>query len=166
MDKYFSACELVEMGIEVERNGKAFYGELKKLAENTQTADVLGYLAEQEDRHIAVFQGIFDNTCDHKPEGVYPDEYFAYIRALAGQYVFTRKGMGKEIASGVGNIKEGVELGIRFEKDSILFYEEMKKYVPEKSGYVIEKLIAEEKGHLRELCDIKGRCFNEECKSV
>ena len=156
MDKFFSGCEVVEMGIQIEENGRDFYTELAAKSDDPKAKAVFSFLAAQEEDHIAVFNQVFKSACDYKPEGAYTEEYFAYMNALASQYVFTKEGKGKEIAGRVKSCEEGLELGIKFEKDSILFYQEMKNYVTEKDWKLIDGLIAQEKEHLRKLYDFKG----------
>ena len=158
MAKNFSGCEIAELGIQVEKNGKEFYQGLVRLADNDEIKKVFTDLAEAEERHIGIFRKIFDSSCEYKPKGVYPDEYFAYMNALAGQYVFTQKDKGAEVARGVKNCSEGLDLGIRFEKDSILLYQEMRELVPEKDKSLVDELVAEEKEHLRQLVDLKKGC--------
>jgi len=46
-------------------------------------------------------------------------------------------------------------MGIGFEKDSIIFYEGMKKAVPEYDLKIVNELIMQEQGHLRILSDLK-----------
>ena len=77
------------------------------------------------------------------------------MKALAGEYVFTKKDKGKEIAGDVKSDKEAVGLGIGFEKDSIVFYEGMKKVVPAYDHNAIEQLIQQEQSHLVQLSDLK-----------
>jgi len=47
-------------------------------------------------------------------------------------------------------------LGIAAEKDSIIFYEAMKKTIPEYDLKIIDELIKQEQDHLRQLSDIKN----------
>lgn len=155
MNKHFSGCEIVELGIQIEVNGRDFYTELSKAADDPDLRKVFEELARQEDDHIAAFKNIFSSTCEYEPKGAYPEEYFAYMNAMAGDHVFTQKGKGTEIAKSVKDNKEGIELGIGFEKDSILFYEEMKKYIPEKDASLVDKIIGEEKKHLKRLQELK-----------
>ena len=70
------------------------------------------------------------------------------MNALALQYVFTKRDQGKGLASKVKDVVEGIDLGIKAEKDAIVFYEEMKRYVKEKDKGIIDELIQEEKKHL------------------
>ncbi len=162
----YSGCEIVELGIQIEMNGRDFYKELAASAENKKAAEAFRYLAGEEEKHIGIFKKIFASSCEHSPEGAYPDEYFAYMNALARQYVFTQKDKGSRIARDVRGYLEGMDLGIKFEKDSILFYEGLLRIVPEKDRPLVEGLINEEKGHLKRLLDLRKECSDEECKGV
>ena len=166
MEKSFSGCEVVELGIQIEKNGRDFYSELASSAKEKKVIEVLEYLAEAEEKHIEVFKEIFSGMCDYSPDAVYPQEYFAYMNALASQHVFTGKDKGKEAAGKIKDYDEGIDMGIGFEKDSILFFQEMEKIVPEKDRELVEKIILEEKKHLKKLLGLKKGCGNEECKSI
>ncbi|MFH1847555.1 MAG: ferritin family protein [Candidatus Omnitrophota bacterium] len=161
MAEKFSGCEIVELAVQIEQNGKEFYSELIKKTDNSKIAEILGYLAEEENNHIDTMKEISGSMCDYNPPEAYPDEYFAYMKALASQYIFTQKDKGSDIAYNIRGYQEGIDMGIQFEKDSILFYEEMKKLVPEKGKELVGKVILEEKGHLTKLCDLRGGCEDE-----
>jgi rubrerythrin len=155
MGKTFSACEVIEMGIQIEKNGKRFYEKLAELAENEHAKKVLRGLASAEEEHIKVFRDIFKGSCSYDPEGAYPEEYFSYMRSLASEYVFTKEGEGEKAALTVETYSQGLFLGISFEKDSILFYQEMKKFVPGAEREKIDILIENEKEHLNVLVKMK-----------
>lgn len=70
------------------------------------------------------------------------------MNALAGEYVFTQKDKGAEIAKKIKSDNQAVDMGIGFEKDSIVFYEGMKKAVPDYDLKVVNELIAQEQNHL------------------
>jgi len=86
---------------------------------------------------------------------VYPGEYFAYLKALSEGYVFTKEKKGEEIAQKVKNDIEAIDTGIQSKKDSILLYNEIKKFVRQYGHKTIDKLIDEEKKHLRKLFELK-----------
>ena len=155
MGNIFTGSEIIELGIQIEKNGRDFYNTLVDQSKNKKTKEIFRYLAAEEKKHIAVFQKILDSVQKYKPSESYPGEYFAYMDALASEYVFTRKDKGSQIARNAGSDKEAVEQGIGFEKDSIIFYEGMKKVVPEYDLKVIDELIIQEQGHLRQLSDLK-----------
>ena len=155
MGNIFAGSEIVELGIEIERNGRDFYNTLTSQSKNQKAGEIFRYLAGEEDKHIKVFQEILNKTEKYEPSGLDADEYFAYMNALASEYVFTQKDKGKEIAKTIKSDQEAVEMGIGFEKDSIIFYEGMKKAVPEYGLKVINELIMQEQSHLKKLSDLK-----------
>lgn len=153
MTARYSACEIVELAIQIEKNGKRFYSEIKEKTDSQEARDAFDRLAKDEDEHLNVFGEIFKGACDYSPEGAYPDEYFSFMNSLASEYIFTEKNK-----TGAENYMEALDLGIKMEKDSILFYQEMKKMVPRRSRDTIDRIISEEKEHFRKLCDLKGGC--------
>ncbi len=155
MANVFAGSEIVEMGIQIEKNGKDFYETLVNQSKNEKSKDIFHFLAEQEEQHIKTFEKILKAIHQYEPPESYPGEYFAYMKALASEHVFTRKDKGKEIAKTAKTDKEAVDLGIKFEKESILFYEGMKKVVPENQIKPVDALIAQENNHLLKLYNIK-----------
>ena len=155
MGNIFAGSEIVELGIQIEKNGKDFYNTLVEQSKSSEAKAVFQYLAGEEEKHIAVFQKMLESTDKYEAPESYPGEYLAYMNTLAGEYVFTQEGKGGEVAKNTSSDKEAVEVGIGFEKDSILFFEGMKKVVPEYDHKAIEGLIAQEQKHLRQLSDLK-----------
>lgn len=156
MGNIFAGSEIVEIGVQIERNGKDFYDTLVQNSKNPKAKDIFKLLAGEEEKHIVVFQKILGSIEKYEPAESYPGEYFAYMNALAGESVFTKKDKGKELAMAAKSEKEAISIGITAEKDSIIFYEEMKKVVPEYSQQVIGEVIEQEQGHLRKLLAIKA----------
>ncbi|MCJ7646503.1 ferritin family protein, partial [bacterium] len=126
-----------------------------KRSKNQKAKETFKYLAGEEEKHIAVFRKILDSVHKYEPPESYPGEYFAYMNALASEYVFTQEQKGDETAKRTKSDKEAINLGMRFEKDSIVFYEGMKKVVPPYDHKIIDELIAQEQDHLRQLADLK-----------
>lgn len=155
MRNIFSASEVVEMGIKIEENGKDFYNEIAQKSKNEAVIEIFELLAREEENHIKRFREIFSKVKKYEPNEAYPNEYFAYIKALSTEYVFTKDKKGSEIAASVKTDREAIDLGIGFEKDSILFYEEMKKFILEDEQKILDKLLEEEKAHLRNLNNLR-----------
>lgn len=155
MVNIFAGSEIVELGIQIEKNGRDFYNALVEQLKNQKAKETFKYLAGEEEKHIAVFQNILDSVHKYEPPESYPGEYFAYMNALARDYVFTQKDKGREIAKNVKGDKEAISLGIGFEKDSIIFYVGMKKVVPEYDHKIVDRLITQEQDHLRQMSELK-----------
>ena len=155
MGNIFAGSEIVEMGIQIEKNGRDFYNALAKKSKSPKASSVFKYLASEEEKHILVFQNILNKLDKYEPAGIDSDQYFAYMNALASEYVFTQKEKGIEAAGAIKSDNEAIDMGIGFEKDSIIFYEGMKKSVPPYDHKVLNELIAQEQSHLRQLIDLK-----------
>ncbi len=155
MANVFAGSEIVEIGIQIEKNGKDFYDTLIGKTKSQKGRDVFKYLAGEEEKHIATFQKILNSVQKYEPQEAFPGEYFSYMNKLASDYVFTQKDKGKEVAKNTKSDKEAIELGIGFEKDSIIFYEGMKKVVPSRDHNLLDKLIEQEKEHQKKLSELK-----------
>ena len=157
MGNIFAASEIVELGIQIEKNGRDFYNTLVRQSKNQKAKDIFQYLAGEEEKHIATFQKILDTVEKYESPEIYASEYLAYMNALASEYVFTKENKGIQIAQQIKADLEAVEMGIGFEKDSIIFYEGIKKFVPAHEQNVVEELITQEQSHLRQLVDLKSK---------
>lgn len=155
MADIFSGSEIVELGVQIEVNGKEFYTALTGKSGSAKVKEIFKYLADEEEKHIAKFREVLDSVHKYEPKEAYPTEYFAYMNSLASGYVFTKIGKGAEMAKSAKSDKEAIDLGIGFEKDSIKFYEGMKKVVPEEGLGMIDLLINEERDHVKKLTGLK-----------
>jgi len=157
MGNIFAGSEIAELGIQIEKNGRDFYNALAAAqAKNPKFKEIFQYLAGEEAKHILAFQKILDSVQKYEPAEAYPGEYFAYMQALASGSVFTQENKGKEIARTIKDDRQAIDIGIKAEKDSIVFYEGMKKVVPGYDLKIIDEVIAQEQGHLKRLLDLKA----------
>ena len=151
MGNIFSASEVIEMGIEIEKNGRDFYNGVAQVSNNPQAVKIFRYLAGEEEKHIDRFKYILREVKNYEPTEAYPDEYFAYLKVLSEGHIFTKEKTGSKIAETIKTDSDAIEMGIGFEKDSILFYHEIKRVVLEDEEKIIDKLIGEEQNHLIKL---------------
>ncbi len=155
MSNVFSGSEIVEIAIQIEKNGRDFYREVSKCSSDEKAKKIYNFLMEAETDHIGNFTKLLSSIQRYEPPEAYPGEYFAYMKALADDHVFARPNAGCELGQKVESDVEAINMGIGFEKDTIKFYESMKKAAPEKDQPIIDALIEEEKLHLRELGKLK-----------
>lgn len=159
MSNIFSGSEIVEMAVQIEKNGRDFYNKVAVSSKNKGVKKIFEHLSGQEERHIKIFEGMLFAVKKYEPVEAYTDEYFGYMKALAEEHIFTKEKKGNEIAKTVKDDARAIELGIDFEKDSILFYHEMKNFVPEAEHSIIENLLKEEQRHLKKLSLLKRGCY-------
>lgn len=155
MGNIFSGSEVVEIGIQIEKNGQDYYNALAQKTKNAKVKEIFIFLAAEEEKHMAIFRKILEKTQQYEPQGLDADEYYAYMNSLASEHIFTQQNKGKEVAQNINSDKEAVEKGIGFEKDSIVFYEGLKKAVPSYDQKIVEEIIAQERIHFDKLTELK-----------
>lgn len=157
MERSFSGCEIAEMGVQIEKNGKGIFAGLSLKAKDPSAREVFRCLSEEDARHVEVFKGIFDSKCLYKPKGAYTEEYFTYMNYIVKEYVSIDESRAMEIADKAGSDPEAVDLGVKYVKDAILFYEGVKALLSGKDLSIVEELLAQEKDHLTRLCSLKAK---------
>ena len=149
----FSGSELINIAIGIERRGIAFYDTMARSTENAATRDLFQYLVGMEREHIQIFQGMLGEAAKYQPSETYAGESAAYLQTLVDSAVFTDDMITSELATQADSDIEALELAIGAEKDSILFYYEMKDMIAKRVQPMVNKIIAEEKLHLRQLSE-------------
>ncbi len=157
MGNIFAASEIVEIGIQIERNGKDFYETLSRNSKDLKVQDTFNFLSGEEAKHIAAFQKILGSIGKYEPQGLDSDDYYAYMNALSADSVFTQKDKGRELAAKVKNNTQAIDMGIQAEKDSIVFYEGIKKAVPDYDHKAVDEIIRQEQEHLGMLLGLKRK---------
>ena len=149
-----SASEVFQFAVKIEENGFAFYNTYAGSLPSGKSKEMFTFLADEERKHIKVFSEMLGKLDDFKQTVNYPDEYFAYLHSYADNLIFKKGELEQEIKA-IKDEKEGIEFGIRRELDSILYYQEIKSFVPEKDSQLIEKVITEERKHFTRLSQLK-----------
>lgn len=157
MGMLFAGSEVVDICIEIEKNGATFYHGLAESAKEEEVRKLAFYLEGEEKKHRATFEKLRSTLKGYQPVESYPGEYELYMKALADERVFTSDTVVKEMAEKVESDVEGLTIAIGFEKDSILFLHEMHNLVPESEYGTIDVLMEEEKSHLRQLSELKQK---------
>jgi rubrerythrin len=152
----FSGSELINVAIGIEGRGIAFYDSMADATKSANTREVFRYLANMEREHLRTFQGMLADA-DKLQFAETAGEYTTYLQALVDSTVFSDELIASQLAREAKSDTSALDLGIGAEKDSILFYYEMKELMPQRAQATISKIIAEEKSHLRQLSELKKR---------
>lgn len=157
MSIIFSGKELLDIAIQIEKNGFAFYSNVGEKLEAGKARDLILWLADEEKGHIKKFEDIL-STLRWEELDMTPaeqEEYTLYLKALADARVFTTELKARECAATVRNELDAINLAIGFEKDSLLFLHAMKAMVPGEDAFAVEELQWEEMMHLKKLVGLK-----------
>lgn len=157
MSVFFSGRELVSIAIGIEINGAAFYDSLVSSTKDATVQEIYKNLADKEREHIEIFQNMLGSVADYQLSETYTEEYDSYLKVLVDSAVFTDDQVAREMARKVNSDVEAIQIAISAEKDSILFYNEMRDIVRRSESDVVNRIIEEEKSHLRQLADLKKR---------
>ena len=157
MSIVFSGSELIIIAIGIERRGITFYDVMAKSTDNEMARAAFEGLVAMEREHLKTFQNMLTETDKSQPRETPTREYPDYIQTLMDEAVFTDDMITSEIAMQADSDVKAVELGISAEKDSILFYYEMRDNIPQRTVPMINRIIAEEKSHLQQLSEIKKK---------
>jgi rubrerythrin len=151
----FNADEIFEMAEEIERNGAKYYREAAEKTSDKKTKQMLLDMATMEDEHLETFVEMRKELSGREKEPMIfdPDnqaamylQVMADARGMEGRIDPTTKLTGSE------TIKEVLDIAINSEKDSVVFYLNLKGLVPIKAGRdKVEEIIIEELGHITTL---------------
>lgn len=148
----FNAELIFEIGVQIEKNGKAFYLEAAQRSADEASKAVFTELAEWEGAHIALFQRLKAELPETAVEDLLFDpenELVGYLQAAADSHVFENSADIAYLVAQCRTTADVFDLALTFEKDSVVYYTTMKKVVPDYLGQAkIDRLIDEELKHI------------------
>jgi rubrerythrin len=148
----FSADEVFEMAMDIEKNGEAFYRKATSLAKDAGVKAVLTELMKQEQQHYVTFKSLRDNLPPKTSLPTYADpesEEYLYLETLVKSRMFGNVREAEALATKVGNEIEALKAALTFEKDTILFFQAMQRMTDERLGRgEVDRIIEEEHRHV------------------
>jgi len=150
----FDADEVLEIAVQIEKNGADFYRRASRLL-NGQSSLLMTGLAAKEEEHRKAFLDLREKwvpqhalVAAHDADGVVA----AYLRAIAGGYVFPTGKRGAVHLRGDESPMDVVRIGIQAEKDSIVLYVGILGAILDaRTKTVVERILREEEKHLADL---------------
>jgi rubrerythrin len=150
----FSANELLDLAIKLEKNGEAVYRDAIEKVSNPELVRLLEWMADEEVKHVNWFTEL---KLKLDQEGVNPfmekmsRELF---NDLLGDKNFSLKDVN---FASVSDMDELIDIFIEYEKDSIRFYQVLEPFVEDPvSLESLKKIIDEENCHIKRLLDLTG----------
>ena len=144
--------EILEMAVQIERNGARFYRKAAELVEEATVRKLFQDLAAWEDGHERAFATIRTDLAqqEREPRVFDPEhETSMYLRAMADGHVFDARVDPADRLTGKESAEDILRMAIGQEKDSIVFYTGLKEMISQTAGRErIEEIIKEEMGHI------------------
>jgi rubrerythrin len=148
----FQVNEVVSIAVEIEKRGEAFYLKMAEKAKDGRVKDTLKFLAGEEVKHQTTFSQLLAKLEPLKiPAGELESDYWSYVNDLVDSHFLFDSSENQRLISGADSDQEMVRLAMGFEKESILFFTEMKGLVPAEHAKTVDACIQEERTHLRKL---------------
>ena len=143
----FSDTELVEMVARAEKIGVSFYECLAGAARSKDARDLFARIVREEKEHVRELEGLVG----HQAAETYPDEYYAYLRALVEGRAFGDDQSCQRMAKNTRDESEALRIASDFEKEVILFLHEMRRFLPEGKQETVDRLLRGEHEHIAHL---------------
>lgn len=149
-----SILEAVEVAMTMEEEGIRFYALAEQKTGDPEMKKLFAFLREKEHQHIETFRRLYSDLAAR--EGT-PDaelwlldtEVSSYFRAYVDSAVFPTKGAAEAAIARLHGITDILDLALRIEKESILFYYELLAHAPwPEARELLGKVIAEERRHV------------------
>lgn len=156
MANVFNAAEVIDLGIEKERKRRDFYAIAAEKFKDKDMKELFTRLRDWEETHIKKFAQIRDSLEESEVTETYEGEFLSYLKATVDDILYKQispEWFSKNVSASLVAIK----YGIGFEKDAILFFNELLRYMNPNHEEKVQALIEEEKKHLLYLTELKKK---------
>ena len=148
----FQAADIVELAMQVEKSGETFYRAVAGKVQSTASRELFEYLAGQEVIHYQVFSKLSQTVQDNP---FMTDEewalYVDYLNGTVQSAFFEGADKALALAETVTDERQAIQMAIGFEKETLLFFYDLRDRIPDKDRPFVEKIVDEEKRHIRRL---------------
>ena len=152
----FNMSEIADLGIEKDKKRRDFYGLAAERFSDKNMKELFIRLRDWEEDHIKKFTEIRGSIKDIRETESYEGELNSYMQALLDDNLYNDVSPAK-FSVNVKTPLDAISYGIGFEKDSIIFFNEIMNYTVDARKDVIKKLIEEEKQHIVYLVHLKEK---------
>lgn len=153
MSYLLDAREILEFAVYIEQRGYEFYIGAMKRFPDPQATGLFQYLADEEFKHEMLFKKLMEEASP--AAGERDAEYQAYMREFVKAHQLgDREAIQAKLAR-VAGLEGVLDLAMGFEKDSIVFFSELKESFARGQNAALEKVVREEMGHLRKIFALK-----------
>ena len=151
----FSATELLDMAIKLEKNGEAVYRNAIEKVTKPELIALLDWMADEEVKHAKFFSNLKFELETNLVNPFMEEMSRELFDDLLGDKNFSLKEVD---FSSIQNSDELINIFIEFEKDSVIFYKVLEPFVEDPVAREnLKKIIEEEDRHIKHLQEFTGR---------
>jgi len=143
----FTPVDILDVAVQLERNGEKVFREAIKKVRQTDLADLLKWMADQEKAHIQRFIELKAKIKKPFTDPILQKMGREILQETLDGASFNLKNVD---FSKIDEIRELLNLSIEFEKDTAIFYELLLSFVEDRETQdLLEKIIDEEHNHAK-----------------
>ncbi len=157
MGYLLNVSEVLEFAVYIEQNGYEFYVEAMKKFADPDMTELFQYLADEEFKHEKFFAKLKEAAGHFTPPESYDGEYQAYMKEFCKAHSLANREAIKPKLAKLKTMNEVLDMALGFEKDSVVFFSELKGVVHSEQSGPVEKVIREELVHIRKIMDYRSR---------
>ena len=147
----FTGEEIIDLAVKIEKAGKTFYEKALNKVDDADAREMFSYLAREEEKHISAFEKLGAKLAKEVvPNESYVGEYGDYLKSIIDTHVFNQNNVD-DLVKDIKTFREALAIAFRFEKDSIIIFQEFWNTVDSTGKEIIGELIAEEKEHIKKI---------------
>jgi rubrerythrin len=150
----FSANEILEMAIKLEKNGETVYRNAIAKVAKPEFIALLAWMADEEVKHAAFFSNL-KLELETKQVNPFIDEMSRELfDDLLGDKNFSLKEVDFSLVETAADL---IAIFVEFEKDSVIFYKVLEPFVEDPvTREQLKKIIEEENQHIKHLQEMAG----------
>ena len=139
---------VLDLAVWLEKHGQVFYEKARQSATDAGIKELFGALAAEEGKHCAIYTDLYEFYTGKSAEG----------EELLGEYGKFIQLLIREIADALDfdevlTQQELIARALQFEKNTLLYFNEVKPLFRGKTGTIIDAICREEKRHIEQLME-------------
>jgi rubrerythrin len=147
---------VLDLAVWLEKHGQDFYEKAHEAATDPALKELFSLLIKEEKKHCAIYSDLYKMHTGKSAEGEeLLGEYGKYIQLLIREITRTLS------FEGILSREELINRALQFEKNTLLYFAEVKPLFRGKAGAMIEAVCREEKRHIQLLMECRGLLLND-----
>lgn len=143
-----SIVSVLDLAVWLEKHGQAFYESARDAVDEPGLKATFAVLAAEEKKHCAIYTDLYQLYTGKTAEGEeLLGEYGKFIQLLIKEIVQSLE------FEAVLNPEELISRALQFEKNTLLYFAEVKPLFRGKAGALIDAICREEKRHIQQLME-------------
>ena len=147
----FTAEEILDIAVRIEKNGEQHYRNAIEMAANPNIASLLGWMADEEKQHADLFQKMKESIRSSANNPVADAFGHEILDKILGNQSFSLE----EVDFGkIDQVKDLIGVFIEFEEDTVIFYQMLESFLQnDEARLELRRVIEEENRHIKKLKD-------------